>query len=239
MFAFKGKTMKPLALAALTVFAAIALAQIPDGINPHEGIRIRTPWNHKGTKRYQPPKAVVDAYNAMLHTWATDGNLDRPVKPEIFIALTNARRPDLVESWEIVEYAQIERQPLGGGKVRYNWVDNGRDLPQRRIFLPPTYAADGTQTRGPTYTVERDFDADRNEFRTMATPGQFNRITHAKSFTIHPLGKMDLGPDFSVGRPGVQQPRQLSLGGDYIVESHGKKYLRVNGKLGIPLESLD
>jgi hypothetical protein len=229
--------------AAMLLLPLLTLGAIyaAEPANPHEGIKIRTPWNHKNTQRYQPPPEIIEALKKMEYTWATDGNLDRPVMPRFFPALINARKHHLAESWEIVEYAQIERQPLGGGKVRYNWVDNGRDFPQSRIFLPPEFDAAGKQIRGGTYTIWRDLDIDpRNRLHVINTPGHWNGIVFSKALEVHPLGRIDLGEGFSVGRPRVGRPRELTISPEYIVEKDGEKYVRVNGgKLLLKLEAND
>lgn len=218
-----------LATLLVSISALAVLAQIPPGINPHEGIRFRTPWNHKGTKRYQPPKAVVDAYNAIQHTWATDGNLDRPFMPRFFIALINARKPELVESWEIVEYAQIERQPLEGGKVRYNWNENARDFSQPRLFLPATKYPDGSPRHGKTYTIKADYDTEtRERLGIIDTPGQWGHIEIAKAIQLHGSGKMKLGGMcwYYPARTSATKQAFVSFSNDLIVDKDGKKFLR-------------
>lgn len=235
--------MKYLAILLPLLTIGVLFATEPD--NAHEGFgasAFESPWNHKDPKiiRYMPPAPFPSITKEIQYAIATDGNIDRPVTMHVTPVLVNARKPNDLTSYRWLEDWRMERQPQGGGeRLRYNWVFNGADVRQWRIFLPPNHDAQGNQTRPSTYTVLFDWDISRSEFRFFNTPGQWNKLTIAKSLTIHPLGRIDLGEGFSVGRQRVNQPRQLTVGKDYIVEKNGKKYLRVNGKLGIPLESLE
>jgi hypothetical protein len=167
--------------------------------------------------------------------------LGRPVTMHVTPTLVNASKPNDVKSYRWLEDWRMERQPLHEGPVRYNWVFNGRDVTQWRIFLPPRESPTGERLSSSTYAILFDWDATRQEFRFFNTPRHFGRLNIADGLLmLHGNGRINLGQDIQIYSKVANGNRHpfLYFSDSMIAEKNGKKFVRVGHDLGIPLESL-
>lgn len=112
--------------------------------NPHEGIEVITPWDHKNVERLNTPAALVHAQEAMNGSGSYGADIDRPHTSFSIPVAIDARNPD--NAFGILEVAQVEWNPTStprsnGDRGRFTLNLNFDDVNQWRALRPALYAA--------------------------------------------------------------------------------------------------
>jgi hypothetical protein len=208
----------------------------------HKNYKFQTVWDHSPpATRMRIPDEVLAVKAELDKWWFAGDNIDRPFKAFVEIVPINPRHPQINnlsydkpwEIWGFVETRRLSKQPLAKGSAqfspRYNVELNTKDVSQYRAV-----PKDGS------YVVLADF-INNDQFRFMAAHGQINSFSFGADQLLKVSGgrNLSLCDDLTIepARPAKNQPAQLRISNGLILEKNGKKYLRANGNLLIPLES--
>lgn len=211
----------------------------PPAYNPHHGLThlFQTGRDHKGGTRYPIPQPIFEATRAINWTNTTAEDLSRATVTRAIPTLVNAREPNKLESWRLLEDMWWRHEPLPGGDQRWVWNFNAHDVRQWRLFEPAVKDASGKTVKEETYHILLDHFA-RDHTDLLPKPSAVNYVSFGGVLKVDGSLRIHLGPGVVVH---TLEPK-IAVGPGYVVERAGVKYLKIehNGKnYGVKLDPLD
>jgi len=202
--------------------------------NPHTGIAIDSPWDHKGTlatgtKRLLPPADVLKEVEATSSVSVCKENMSRCEVPVSVPICVDGNNPQLRSSWNIFELWRWRREAV-------------QSLPQRVVFsMSPTLSAGELFLGGGRYQPLWNYDKVNGIFGVVPHPSNVNFVTLGDVLRISGGGRIELGAGLYVF--SQLEGGGLALGALHVTEKNGFKYVKVKGqdgkKYGLKLESLE
>lgn len=148
-------------VAASVTFCAPMIASAIKETNPHESIRMLTPWNHRDGTRHESSEILRSVWQLTNYTSSHHRNQDRPVTSKVTPVLTSvpeAQAGNKLEAFALLEEYQLEYMPTplrkNGKRYRFNKLFNFDDITQWRMLHPDTFVSTIKDNRPHTFTTD-------------------------------------------------------------------------------------